>query len=123
MATLHPHLPARIPAAVQHEYNVVVGCFGLPEIMQHDFASTLTAHAKDADSVATVLWDVLADFLAGIPVDCIGISFRPQDSSDDEIKIVSCHDQKEKTPLKKQRVGPTTLALQILVGLLPLSPS
>ena len=68
VATVNPRLPARIPIAPQKECHVIVGYLGPPESMQQDFAVTWTARIKDADSVATVLWDkVLAAFCCWYP--------------------------------------------------------
>ena len=68
VATGDPRLPARIPTTMRHECNVVVGYLGTPETMTSDFAASLTARIKDANSVPTVLWDdVLNDFLMGVP--------------------------------------------------------
>ena len=88
VATFGPCLPARIPTALRQKCNVVVCYLGPPESMQQDFVVTLIAHIKDADSVATLLWDdVLADFVVGTPADFTG--YGPQDSGDDEVETVN----------------------------------
>ena len=64
VATIDPRLPAGIPTTLRHECNVVVGYLGNPESMASDFAVSLTARIKDADSLPTIPWDdVLHDFL------------------------------------------------------------
>ena len=63
VASMDPRFRARIPAALRHHRNVVVGCFFPFKSMQQDFAASFTARIEIIDTVATIPWDKLILFL------------------------------------------------------------
>ena len=127
-ATTDPRLPARIPTALRHECNVVVGYLGNSEEISGAFVVCLTARIKDAVSLPTVPWvDVLHDFLVGVLADLTGLWYRPQDDGEDEVEEVGKGDDAphrlDKTPAKSHGLSLLSQpSLQRGMDPLPLKP-